>query len=163
GFCYFSNIAIAALDVLENAAQRVAIWDFDAHHGNGTEAIVAHNSRIAFASIHQFPAYPGTGTKTFANVNNYPLASFTPRCDHVDHRFQLRGCICDFEILTLGSPTLRSKQPTAMNIFEIAVRKSVSSFCVLGVTIVDPEMPFCIFTESMQADELILCPCRRLM
>src|SRR5439155_22620168 len=82
---------------------------------------------------------------------------------HVDHRFQLRGCICDFEILTLGSPTLRSKQPTAMNIFEIAVRKSVSSLCVLGVTIVDPEMPFCIFTESMQADELILCPCRRLM
>src|SRR5437588_8417353 len=48
GFCYFSNIAIAALDALDNGAQRVAIWDFDAHHGNGTEAIVANNERIRF-------------------------------------------------------------------------------------------------------------------
>jgi len=40
GFCYFSNIAIAALDALETGAGRVAIWDFDGHHGNGTETIV---------------------------------------------------------------------------------------------------------------------------
>jgi acetoin utilization deacetylase AcuC-like enzyme len=84
GFCYFSNIAIAALDALENAAKHVAIWDFDAHHGNGTEAIVAHNSQIAFASIHQFPAYPGTGAKSFANIDNYPVAPFTPRNEYVD-------------------------------------------------------------------------------
>src|SRR5213596_733560 len=84
GFCYFNNIAIAALEILENGAERVAIWDFDAHHGNGTEAIVAHNPRIAFASIHQFPAYPGTGAKSFANVNNYPVAPYTPRAQHVD-------------------------------------------------------------------------------
>ena len=63
GFCYFSNIAVAALDAIAQGAARVAIWDFDAHHGNGTEEIVAHNSQIAFASIHQFPAYPGTGRK----------------------------------------------------------------------------------------------------
>ncbi len=84
GFCYFSNIAIAALDALENGAQRVAIWDFDAHHGNGTEEIVAHNPRIAFASIHQFPAYPGTGARSFANIDNYPIAPDTPREKHVD-------------------------------------------------------------------------------
>jgi len=104
GFCYFSNIAIAALDALTVAAvadrgatrtgipasttpatvNRVAIWDFDAHHGNGTEAIVAHNERIAFASIHQFPAYPGTGAKSFDNVYNYPVAPGTPRAEHVD-------------------------------------------------------------------------------
>jgi len=84
GFCYFSNIAIAALDALENGAERVAIWDFDAHHGNGTEAIVVHNLQIAFASIHQFPAYPGTGEKSFANVANYPVAPFTRRAQHVD-------------------------------------------------------------------------------
>ena len=84
GFCYFSNIAIAALDALENGAERVAIWDFDAHHGNGTEAIVAHNERIRFASIHQFSAYPGTGAKSFANIDNYPLAPQTPRNEHVD-------------------------------------------------------------------------------
>ena len=79
GFCYFSNVAIAALDALERGTERVAIWDFDGHHGNGTEAIVAHNERIRFASIHQFPAYPGTGAKSFANIDNYPVAPFTPR------------------------------------------------------------------------------------
>jgi len=84
GFCYLSNVAIAALDALENGAGRVAIWDFDAHHGNGTEAIVAHNPRIVFASIHQFPAYPGTGAKSFANIDNYPVAPHTPRAQHVD-------------------------------------------------------------------------------
>jgi acetoin utilization deacetylase AcuC-like enzyme len=84
GFCYFSNIAIAALDALENGANRVAIWDFDAHHGNGTEDIVAGNDRIRFASIHQFPAYPGTGAKSFANVDNYPVAPQTSRHEHMD-------------------------------------------------------------------------------
>lgn len=84
GFCYFSNIAVAALDALENGAQRIAIWDFDAHHGNGTEAIVAHDSRIAFASIHQFPAYPGTGAQSFDNIDNYPIAPGTPRAQHID-------------------------------------------------------------------------------
>jgi acetoin utilization deacetylase AcuC-like enzyme len=84
GFCYLSNVAIAALDALENGAERVAIWDFDAHHGNGTEAIVAHNPQIVFASIHQFPAYPGTGAKSFANIGNYPVAPYTPRARHVD-------------------------------------------------------------------------------
>jgi acetoin utilization deacetylase AcuC-like enzyme len=98
GFCYFGNVAIAALDALAvagianaglpgpstSATERVAIWDFDGHHGNGTEAIVAHNERIQFASIHQFPAYPGTGARSFANVDNYPVAPFTPRKQHVE-------------------------------------------------------------------------------
>jgi acetoin utilization deacetylase AcuC-like enzyme len=84
GFCYFSNIAVAALDALNSGTERVAIWDFDAHHGNGTEAILAHNPRVAFASIHQFPAYPGTGAKSSVNINNYPLAPFTRRAEHVD-------------------------------------------------------------------------------
>src|SRR5436190_119272 len=84
GFCYFSNVAIAALDALQNGAGRIAIWDFDAHHGNGTEAIVEKNSHIAFASIHQFPAYPGTGAKSFDNIDNYPVAPHTPRAQHVE-------------------------------------------------------------------------------
>src|SRR6478672_4503454 len=79
GFCYFSNVAVAALDALKNGAERIAIWDFDGHHGNGTEAIVANNERIRFASIHQLPAYPGTGAKSFANIDNYPVAPQTTR------------------------------------------------------------------------------------
>lgn len=100
GFCYFSNIAIAALDALENGAERVAIWDFDAHHGNGTEAIVANNDRIRFASIHQFPAYPGTGAKSFANIDNYPVAPLTPRREHVD------VCKCALNKLIAFKPSL---------------------------------------------------------
>jgi acetoin utilization deacetylase AcuC-like enzyme len=103
GFCYFNNVAIAALDALAVAGngdvgqpvsstpittkarvERVAIWDFDAHHGNGTEAIVAQNPRIAFASIHQFPGYPGTGTKSFGNVTNDALGPGTPRSHHLE-------------------------------------------------------------------------------
>jgi acetoin utilization deacetylase AcuC-like enzyme len=96
GFCYYSNIAVAALHALESGSaesgsgssaggrcHKVAIWDFDAHHGNGTEAIVAHNERIRFASVHQHPAYPGTGAKSFANIDNYPVAPGTARGKHV--------------------------------------------------------------------------------
>src|ERR1700704_5580824 len=84
GFCYFNNIAIAALAALDSGLERLAIWDFDAHHGNGTEDIVAHNPRIAFASIHQSPAYPGTGLTSFANIDNYPVAPETPRAEYVN-------------------------------------------------------------------------------
>jgi acetoin utilization deacetylase AcuC-like enzyme len=83
GFCYFNHIAIAALDALANDVERVAIWDFDAHHGNGTEAIVAANDRIMFASIHQYPGWPGTGTRSFGNIHNYPVRPRTPRAAHM--------------------------------------------------------------------------------
>ena len=91
GFCYFSNIAIAALDALAAAwprpaargIERAAIWDFDAHHGNGTEALMAHNEKIRFASIHQYPGWPGTGTRSFANVLNFPVAPYSSRSNHV--------------------------------------------------------------------------------
>lgn len=84
GFCYFNHIAVAALDALANGAERVAIWDFDAHHGNGTEAILANNERVAFASIHQSPLYPGTGLRSFANIRNFPVPPLIPRRQHMD-------------------------------------------------------------------------------
>lgn len=84
GFCYFNHIAIAALAALEEeGVERVALWDFDAHHGNGTEAIVQGNSQIAFASIHQYPGWPGTGTRSIDNVRNYPVRPRTPRASHL--------------------------------------------------------------------------------
>ncbi len=83
GFCYFNHVAIAALEALESGADRVAIWDFDAHHGNGTEAIVRGNQRIAFASVHQHPAYPGTGTESFDSFRNFPIAPESSRARHM--------------------------------------------------------------------------------
>ncbi len=83
GFCYFNHIAIAAFAALEHGAERVAIWDFDAHHGNGTEALVAAHPQIAFASIHQLPGWPGSGAHSFDNIHNFPIAPGTARTIHM--------------------------------------------------------------------------------
>ena len=83
GFCYLSNIAVAALEALATGTKRVAIYDFDVHHGNGTEAILLNQPGVAFFSIHQFPCYPGTGTRNVGNnCFNYPVAPQTPRTEY---------------------------------------------------------------------------------
>jgi len=80
GFCYFNNIAIAVAKVLEvgrprteNGSRKVAILDFDCHHGNGTEDIFRGNDRVLFVSMHQSPCYPYTGLVSAENIVNYPL------------------------------------------------------------------------------------------
>jgi acetoin utilization deacetylase AcuC-like enzyme len=83
GFCYLNQIAIAALHAQAAGAKRVAIWDFDAHHGNGTEAILRGKPNILFTSVHQYPGYPGTGTRSFENCRNWPVAPHTPREQHM--------------------------------------------------------------------------------
>jgi acetoin utilization deacetylase AcuC-like enzyme len=83
GFCYLNQVAIAAVAARARGAQRVAVWDFDAHHGNGTEAILDSREGFLFCSVHQFPAYPGTGTRNSSNCRNYPIAPHTPRADHL--------------------------------------------------------------------------------
>lgn len=80
GFCYLGSLAIAALHARATGVQRIGLFDFDVHHGNGTEDIVAGKEGIAFASVHQSPCYPGTGTADVGgNCFNYPLAPRTPR------------------------------------------------------------------------------------
>ena len=62
GFCLFGNVAVATRHALDSlGARRVFILDWDVHHGNGTNAIFHGSSEILFASIHQYPFYPGTG------------------------------------------------------------------------------------------------------
>jgi acetoin utilization deacetylase AcuC-like enzyme len=80
GFCYLNNIAIAVLEALATGSKRVAVFDFDVHHGNGTEAILLDRPGCAYFSIHQFPCYPGTGaTDAGTNCFNYPVAPGEPR------------------------------------------------------------------------------------
>jgi acetoin utilization deacetylase AcuC-like enzyme len=61
GFCIFDNVAIGARAALANGLERVAIIDYDAHHGNGTQAAFLDDERVAFLSAHQWGIYPGTG------------------------------------------------------------------------------------------------------
>lgn len=78
GFCYFGNVVIGARHALDvHGLERVAIVDFDVHHGNGTQDLVWDDARILFASTHQMPLYPGTGaaeeTGAHGQVVNVPL------------------------------------------------------------------------------------------
>ena len=83
GFCYLNNPAIAALEALATGAKRVAVFDFDVHHGNGTESMLRDKPNCAFFSVHQFPCYPGTGTRNLGNnCFNYPVPPQTTRAEY---------------------------------------------------------------------------------
>lgn len=82
GFCLFNNVAIAAAHALHvHGLQRVAIVDFDVHHGNGTEAAFSGESRVLMASFFQHPLYPYTGVhpdgSSPANLVNIPVSAYT--------------------------------------------------------------------------------------
>ncbi|MBL8565018.1 MAG: histone deacetylase family protein [Hyphomicrobiaceae bacterium] len=71
GFCLFSNIAIAGLYArAKHGAERIAVVDFDVHHGNGTQDIFETDPNLFFASTHQMPLYPGTGALSETGVGN---------------------------------------------------------------------------------------------
>ena len=83
GFCYLNNIAIAALAALDTGTKRVAVFDFDVHHGNGTEDILRDQAGAAFYSVHQYPAYPDTGGRNVGtNCFNFPVPPQTPRAHY---------------------------------------------------------------------------------
>jgi len=61
GFCLFNNVAVAARDALAQGLEHVLVVDYDAHHGNGTQAAFLNDERAAYLSTHQWGIYPGTG------------------------------------------------------------------------------------------------------
>jgi acetoin utilization deacetylase AcuC-like enzyme len=79
GFCLFNNIAVGALHArAAHGLERVAVIDFDVHHGNGTQDIFFEDPNLFYGSTHQFPLYPGTGLPSergvSGNIVNVPLA-----------------------------------------------------------------------------------------
>ena len=82
GFCIYNNVAVGANYLLEKYKyNKIAIIDFDVHHGNGTQDIFYNNEKVLFISTHQYPYYPGTGSEkeqgNFNNILNIPLEAGT--------------------------------------------------------------------------------------
>jgi acetoin utilization deacetylase AcuC-like enzyme len=90
GFCIFNNVAVGAAHAITvHGLERVAIVDFDVHHGNGTEEIFSGDSRVLLCSAFQHPFYPGSGAgDTAPNIVNCPLPAMT---DGADFRATLRA------------------------------------------------------------------------
>jgi acetoin utilization deacetylase AcuC-like enzyme len=81
GFCLFNSVAVGAAQALaQHGVSRISIFDFDVHHGNGTQAIFEQEPRVQYLSTHQWPLYPGTGAEHetgVGNIVNCPLPAGT--------------------------------------------------------------------------------------
>ena len=82
GFCIYNNVAVGAHYLIEKyKLKKIAIIDFDVHHGNGTQDIFYENEKVLYISTHQYPFYPGTGSNTergkYDNILNIPLPAGT--------------------------------------------------------------------------------------
>ena len=93
GFCLFSNIAIAARAAQGAGLPRVAIADFDVHHGNGTQAVFEADPTVFFASVHESPAYPGTGVPSETGVGNIANATVPPGATRQAWRAAFEGLV----------------------------------------------------------------------
>ena len=153
GFCVFNNTAVAAHALLRAGAQRVAILDFDVHHGNGTQDIFYSDPRVLYVSMHQSPLYPGTGAADEIGVGdglgmtaNVPLA---PYCDDVDWLTGLERLLLPLirafspEILLVGAgydahhlDTISTQQVTDAGYAAIAQRIVACADAVCGGKIV---------------------------
>jgi len=94
GFCLFNNVAVAAMHALAaHGLTRVAIADFDVHHGNGTQAIFAREPRVLFVSSHQMPLYPDSGHPDERGVGNVLNAPLAPGADGMAFRATWRDVL----------------------------------------------------------------------
>jgi len=91
GFCLLNSIAIAAYGALEAGLKRVAIIDFDVHHGNGTEDIFSADERVMYVSTHQFPLYPGTGRNSDVGVGNIVNVEIPPGTQSAEYRAEVQS------------------------------------------------------------------------
>ena len=105
GFCLFNNVAVGAMHAREAlGAERVAVVDFDVHHGNGTQAIFEADPSLFFASSHEFPLYPGTGRADETGCGNIVNVPLRPGSGSAEFRAGMEGSV--FPALIAFSPDL---------------------------------------------------------
>lgn len=152
GFCYLNQIAIAAQHARQRlGVGRVAVWDFDAHHGNGTEALLADRPGFLFASVHQSPCYPGTGLASFSNCHNWPISPLTAPAVHLEAlRASLDAVIAfdpDLVLVSAGFDAYVGDPITNMTLRN-------TDFATLGTWLREAGLPAAAVLEGGYSDEL---------
>jgi acetoin utilization deacetylase AcuC-like enzyme len=155
GFCYFNNIAIAVAKLLTNpGVKRVAIVDFDCHHGNGTEDIFFGNERVRFVSLHQSPCYPGTGLETRDNCVNFSLPPRTGPAEFlvaIDAALeQVRAFQPDLLAVSAGFDSFKGDPITEMAL-------EVETYHEIGRRIAELKLPTFAVLEGGYARQLADC------
>ena len=125
GFCIFNNVGVGALHAREaHGLERVAVVDFDVHHGNGTQAMFERDPALFFASTHQYPLYPGTGARTERGVGNIVNAPLPPNAGSPEFRAAmerdvlpaLRAFKPDFLLISAGFDAHRADPLASLNL-----------------------------------------------
>jgi acetoin utilization deacetylase AcuC-like enzyme len=151
GFCYMNSITIAASYALETGCERVGIWDFDAHHGNGTEEIVFGHGRIRFASIHQYPGYPGSGRASRGNVFNWPIPPQSEAGRHASAVQRALDCLVEFNpdvlLVSAGFDAYAQDPLTEMTL-------ELEHFGIFGRWLKETGLPAAVILEGGYSEDL---------
>lgn len=151
GFCYLNQVAVAALHLRAQGLARVAIWDFDAHHGNGTESLVIGQRGLRFVSVHQSPGYPGTGTENADNCFNFPVRPHASREEHMGLLRESWDQICAFDpeliLVSAGFDAYARDPITAMTLER-------EDFATLGSWLRGAPSPCAAILEGGYSDDL---------
>jgi len=152
GFCYLNQIAVTALAAQRDlGAQRVAVWDFDVHHGNGTEAILHGREGFLFCSVHQSPCYPGTGLRDAANCRNWPVRSGASREQHMEALRASFDAVLGFKpdlVLVSAGFDAYARDPLAQ------MRLEIPDFEALGGWLAKCGLPAAAVLEGGYSDDL---------
>ena len=125
GFCIFNNVAVGALHAREaHGLERVAVVDFDVHHGNGTQAMFERDPGLFFASTHQYPLYPGTGARGERGVGNIVNAPLPPNAGSTEFRAAMEREVLpaliafkpDFLLISAGFDAHRADPLASLNL-----------------------------------------------
>lgn len=153
GFCYLDHVAIAVLEALGTGTEKVAVWDFDAHHGNGTEAILEGLEGALYVSVHQHPCYPGTGTSSRGNAINFPVGPGTSPEQHMDVLAESWDSVLAFEpeliLVSAGFDAYELDPLTEMRLRSV-------DFEILGGWLAETEIPVAATLEGGYSDDLPL-------